>query len=61
MENQERVREWVAGHFNVPANVQVPLITDGEDNYPESHDTVSVSASSGAPTQVNEITSTAES
>lgn len=44
-------------HFELPTDGQVPLITNSEDQYPESYDTVSIPASD-APTQINEITST---
>lgn len=57
MENQVRVAQWVADTFNIP--VQVPTITDGQDEYPESHDTISIISSSGS-VQVNEITSTTQ-
>lgn len=51
-----RVAAWVAENFNLP--LQVPLITDGQNEYPESNDTVLMSVSSGVPVQVYEVTST---
>lgn len=65
--NQERVRQWLVNHFveegdrpvAEPADLQIHLITNGDGEYPQSHDTKSM-VSSNLEIQVDEVTSTTE-